>query len=132
MKEQWFRLDEKIRFFILASLNMGIRYFIFVMIGLLTGMTHYQFVLLCSWSLSVFIAFYSYKYLVFSSKGHHFFEFMKSIVIWITSYFLNVFLLMFLVEQIKWNVYIAQGTIICFIFLINYFLFKHFAFSQKS
>ncbi len=126
----WFQVNEKIRFLILGSINMLIRYLIFVAIGLITGITHYQIILLCSWSLSVFIAFYSYKYFVFESDGNHFHEFGKSILIWISSYFLNVFLLMGLVEYMGLNAYLAQGIIICFIFIINYYLFKHFAFTK--
>ncbi len=132
MIHSWFKINEKLRFLILASFNMAIRYLIFVIIGIITGITHYQIVLACSWFLSVFIAFYSYKYLVFSSKGSHIHEFIKSLAIWIFSYFLNVFLLTFLIEKLNLNAYIAQGIIICFIFVINYFLFKHFAFAKNA
>ncbi len=130
--KKWIQLNEKIRFLILGSVNMFIRYLIFVIIGLITGITHYQIILLCSWSLSVFIAFYSYKYFVFESAGNHFHEFGKSILIWIFSYFLNVFILMGLVEYAKLNAFLAQGIIICLIFIINYYLFKYFAFSKSS
>lgn len=132
MIRNWFKLNEKLRFLILASFNMAIRYLIFVIIGIITGITRYQIVLACSWFLSVFIAFYSYKYLVFSSEGSHVREFIKSLIIWIMSYFLNVFLLTFLIEKLNFNAYIAQGIIICLIFVINYFLFKHFAFAKKT
>ncbi len=129
--KKWFQIDEKLRFLLLAGMNMAIRYLIFVIIGLLTGITHYQVILLCSWSFSVFIAFYSYKYLVFSSDGNHFYEFGKSILIWIFSYLFNVLLLTVLVERIKLNVFLSQGIIICLIFIINYYLFKHFAFAKE-
>lgn len=132
MIHSWFKINEKLRFLILASFNMAIRYLIFVIIGIITGITHYQIVLACSWFLSVFVAFYSYKYLVFSSKGSHIQEFTKSLAIWILSYFLNVFLLTFLIEKLNFNAYVAQGIIICFIFVINYFLFKHFAFAKNA
>ena len=132
MLQKWFLLNEKIRFLILASLNTLLRYMIFVGIGIVTGITHYQVVLIFSWSLSVLIAFYSYKYLVFSGTGNHFHEFAKSIMIWIFSYFFNVLLLTYFVEQLKWNVYLGQGLIIGLIFFINYFLFKYIAFPKTN
>lgn len=130
MLKRWFILNEKIRFLILASFNMLLRYLFFVGIGIVTGITHYQVVLIFSWLLSVPIAFYSYKYFVFSGAGNHLHEFAKSVMIWIFSYFFNVLVLSYFVEQLKWNAYLGQGVIIGLIFVINYFLFKYVAFSK--
>ncbi len=63
MLKKWFTLDEKYRFALLASANMALRYALFIILGIITGINHYQITLILSWILSSFIAFYSYKIL---------------------------------------------------------------------
>lgn len=130
--EQWFALNEKLRFLILAGINMFIRYLLFIGFGFMMGTRHYQIILALSWGLSVFVAFLSYKYLVFGSKGKHLPEFLRSVLIWFFTYLFNVYMLDFLVAKMGLNVYLAQGIIICIIFVVNYFLFKNFAFSLQK
>ena len=67
MLQKWFSVDERVRFIIMASLNMVFRYFIFVLLGVIFGTLHYQKILLAMWLVSSVIAFYSYKTLVFNT-----------------------------------------------------------------
>lgn len=128
----WFDLDKKLRFVITGIINMALRYLIFVLLGLIFSVNRYQLILLATWLLSSGIAFFSYKYLVFRTEGNHLKEFAKSVMIWCLSYILNAFLLAFLVERQQWNVYLAQGIVIILIVVINYLLFKHFAFHHQK
>ena len=126
----WFETDERIRFAIMASINMGLRYLLFVLLSLIFTTMHYQVTLLFMWLISSFIAFYTYKKLVFSTQGNHLQEYLKSIAIWILSYFINAGILSLLVTKHQINLYLSQGIAICFLLISNYLLFKHFAFRK--
>ncbi len=132
MIDHWFELDERLRFITMASLNMVLRYLIFILLSLAFGSIHYQFNLLLMWLLSSFIAFYSYKKLVFDTQGNHLQEYLKSIGIWILSYIINAALLSLLVSRLQWNLYLAQGAAIGVLLISNYLLFKHFAFRRPA
>lgn len=129
--ERWFLIDEKVRFVIAGIGNMGVRYLIFILLGLAFTVRHYQAILFFSWFLSSFTAFLAYKFLVFRTEGNHLKEFGKSLLIWCLSYFLNALLLGFLAEKMHWNVYLAQGAAVLLIVFVNYLLFKHFAFKHR-
>lgn len=129
--DHWFDFDERLRFGFLASVNMLFRYFLFVVLGIVFSTLHYQIILLIMWLLSSLVAFYSYKVLVFQSEGSHVREYMKCLLIWALSYVINAAVLNILVEKLFWNVYFAQVIAIGFLFIINYLLFKHFAFKQE-
>ena len=130
--DHWFETDERIRFTITASLNMGLRYLLFIALSLIFTTLHYQQTLLLMWLISSFIAFYSYKKLVFSTEGNHLQEYLKSIAIWTLSYFINAGILSLLVTKYQINLYIGQAVAICFLLISNYLLFKHFAFRKPA
>ena len=130
MLKSWFLIDEKIRFALLASLNMIFRFVLFAFLCLLLSSQNYQLLLAATWFFSSFIAFYSYKLLVFSASGNHWHQYVKSLLIWIFSYIINVFILQYLVENLKWSPYPAQAVAITFLLATNYLLFKHFAFKK--
>ncbi len=130
--DHWFETDERIRFTIMASLNMGLRYLLFILLSLIFTTLHYQLTLLLMWLISSFIAFYSYKKFVFSTQGNHLQEYLKSISIWILSYFINAGILSVLISKYQINLYLGQGIAICFLLISNYLLFKHFAFRKPA
>lgn len=130
LSQRWFATDERVRFAIAASCNMGLRYLIFIALVFAFGNLHYQITLLFMWLISSFIAFYSYKKLVFATQGNHLQEYLKSISVWILSYFINAGILSLLVNKLVLNLYLAQGIAISFLLITNYLLFKHFAFSR--
>ena len=130
--DHWFTIDERLRFITMASLNMVLRYLLFILLSLALGIIHYQLNLLLMWLLSSFIAFYSYKKLVFDTQGNHLQEYLKSIAIWILSYFINAGILGVLVSHLQWNLYLAQALAIGALLISNYLLFKHFAFRRPA
>lgn len=132
MLSKWFALDERLRFIVMASLNMVLRYGLFVVLGVVFGTLHYQKILLFMWLISSVIAFYSYKTLVFNTQGNHLKEYGKSVLIWILSYVINAFVLDLLVAKAQLNVYAAQAVAISFLLITNYLLFKHFAFRKPE
>ena len=128
----WFLLDEKVRFVIVGTFNMGLRYVIFTVLCLFFVADRYQQNLLATWALSSVAAFLAYKYLVFGTRGSHLREFAKSVLIWCLSYAVKAVLLWLLAGRLQWNVYLAQGVAIALLIVINYLLFKHFAFSAHE
>lgn len=128
----WFALDEKVRFATAGIVNMAFRYVLFVLLGTIFSVERYQRVLLATWLLSSVVAFFSYKYLVFRTKGSHLKEFAKSLLIWCLSYGLNALILAGLAGALAWNVYFAQAAAISVIVVVNYLLFKHFAFRRQK
>lgn len=130
--DHWFEIDERLRFITVGLVNTVVRYLIFVGLGVWFSVARYQLILLGSWLLSSLTAFLAYKILVFATAGNHFKEYMKSLLIWTLSYILNSLLLEVLVKTAGVNVYLAQAAVVVLITVINYLLFKHFAFKQQK
>lgn len=130
--DHWFETDERLRFGILASLNMAFRYVLFVVLGIVFKTLHYQLVLLMMWLFSSVVAFYSYKIFVFGTSGNHVREYAKSVLIWSVSYVINAGILSLLVGRLHLNIYLSQAVAISVLFILNYLLFKHFAFRQAQ
>lgn len=128
MTKLWFNIDERIRFAFLASFNMALRFLIFAMLCFFFSAQNYQILLAFTWFVSSFIAFASYKFLVFSVEGNHLHQYLKSLLIWIFSYLINVIILQYLIETLAWSPYLSQALAISVLFITNYLLFKHFAF----
>ena len=103
MRKYWFGIDEKVRFAIMASVNMALRFMIFSGLALLFSPERYQLLLAATWFVSSFIAFASYKFLVFPAEGNHLHQYAKSLLIWICSYFINILILTFLIEREHWD-----------------------------
>ena len=130
--DSWFQLDERLRFVTVGLANTVVRYLIFVGLGLWLSIEHYQCILLASWLLSSVTAFLAYKLLVFETEGEHLKEYLKSLLIWTISYFLNAGMLKWLVGGLGIKAYLAHAAAIAVITVINYLLFKHYAFKQKK
>ena len=130
--ENWFALDEKVRFLVTGLFNTAVRYTVFVLVTLWLTPARYQVNLLLSWMLSSVPAFLIYKHLVFETAGNHLKEYLKSVLTWVVSYVLNAVILEILAGRLMWNVYLAQAVAVIVITVNNYLLFKHFAFKRKK
>ena len=126
--DHWFEIDERIRFVLTGGANMGIRYVVFALLVWIFSSIHYQWLLAATWLLSTVWAYFSYKYLVFQTSGNHWKEYFKSVMVWCLSYLINAGMLALLTGLGKMNVYLAQALSIVVITIVNYLLFKHFAF----
>ena len=54
MRKYWFGIDEKVRFAIMASVNMALRFMIFSGLALLFSPERYQLLLAATWFISGF------------------------------------------------------------------------------
>lgn len=132
MKSFWFNLSDKIRFFLIGSLNAGISYLIYSIMCIVLGSSAYQTALALAWVLSSVTSFAAQKLLVFQSRGKWFSEYLKCCTTWIFSYFINAGVLEFFVKFLHLNVFVAQiaATFIAAVF--TYIIFKKFAFKQQK
>lgn len=130
MIKHWFLIDEKLRFLICASLVMFLRFLIFSGLLIIYSPKHYQIILAFTWLFSSFFAFLIYKYLVFTSIGNHLHQYIKSLIIWVGSYIVNIFILALFIEKLTLSPYLAQGIAILLLLTTNYLLFKHFTFKK--
>ena len=128
MFKHWVLIDEKLRFLICAIVVMVLRFLIFSALGIIYSPEHYQIILAVTWLFSSVFAFLIYKYLVFTVNGNHLHQYLKSLLIWVGSYVVNVFMLIILIEHFKLSAYLAQAIAIIVLLTTNYLLFKHFAF----
>lgn len=129
--DHWFEIDERIRFVLTGGANMGIRYIVFVILVWVFHKIHYQWLLALTWLLSTVWAYFTYKYLVFQTAGNHWREYFKSVAVWSLSYLINAGILELFTGIGQINVYFAQAAAIVIITIVNYLLFKHFAFRSS-
>lgn len=129
--DYWFEIDERWRYLTVAVTNVLLKYLLFALLSLVYS-DNYQFNLFLSWIFSSFSAFVGYKFLVFTTTGKHLAEYLKSLAILGWSYMLNSLFLWFLVNKAMWNPYLSQALILVFLTSCNFWLFKHFAFKEKS
>jgi len=132
IKNIWFGLSDKIRFLFVGGFNAGVQYLMYVALVLMLGENYYQLSLALSWFLSSFISFTMQKYLVFNVEGNVVKQYLKCCTTWFFSYLINAFLLEFLVQQIKINVYISQIIATGLAAVFTYVMFKVFAFRGKN
>lgn len=132
IRQNWFALNEKIRFLIIALANNVFRYAAFVFLIFLFGAHIYQFNLFLAWMVSVVTAFVALKYLVFETKGNHVKEFLRSAATLAAGYVLNAILLWLFVKVFNFNIIFAQALALSLIVINNYILFRHFAFNDAK
>ena len=127
----WFKLDDKIRFFIIGCVNAAISYLIFVICLLFLGDELRQLCVALQWIISSVFSYLNQKFFVFGTKGNYIREYIKCCSTWFVSYILNVIILEILVKYCIKNVLISQFISLLVVSVITYVLFKYFAFSKK-
>lgn len=131
LKEKWFNLDDKIRFFIIGCINAGLSYLIFVLCVLIFGNSLRQLCVALQWIISSVFSYLNQKFFVFNTKGNYIREYIKCCSTWFVSYVLNVILLEILIKYFIKNVLISQFISLLTVSVVTYVLFKYFAFSRN-
>lgn len=132
VKEIWFKLSNKIRFFIIGCFNAAVSYGFYVLFCYLLNTSKYQLALILSWGFSSIISFAAQKYFVFQSKGCWYKEYAKCCISWSLSYLINAVFLELSVKIFHMNVFIAQLVSTLCVAIFTYILFKRFAFKSSS
>lgn len=125
----WFKLNEKIRFILIGTINTIISYGIFCIIFHITGSKYHKVSLLFSWLITSIIAFFTQKILVFQTTGNLSQEYIKTILTRIFGFTLNLILLNIFLTIIN-NVYFAQFLANLTNAVISFFILKYFAFKK--
>ncbi len=132
VKKMWFSLPNKIRFFLVGSLNAAISYVFYIVFCLVLGSTKYQIALILSWLFSSVISFSTQKYFVFQSDGKCLQEYAKCCISWTISYLFNALFLEICIKIFILNIFIAQIISTLLAAIVTYILFKYFAFKDLS
>ena len=89
IKNLWFNLDNKIRFFVIGCVNAAISYLLFIIFILIFGENRYQLCLFLQWIISTIPSYFNQKFFVFCTKGSYLKEYIKCLSTWAVAYFLN-------------------------------------------
>ena len=130
--KKWCSIPDKIRFFLVGSINAAFSYVIFAIALYLLGDKHYQACVILQWSLSSVFSYFNQKFFVFCTMGNYLKEYIKCCSTWAVSYVLNVVILEFLVRFMIKNVYVVQFISILRVGIVTYVLFKYFAFKVPN
>ena len=128
MLENWFKLDDKIRYIFVGGFNFCVSYLIYVFLCHFLGTSFYQLALALSWIISSVISFTTQKMLVFKGGNNWIQEYLKCCSTWALSYFINALLLEVFVKYFGVNVYLSQLVATSTVAVFTYILFKKFAF----
>lgn len=131
LREKWFNIDDKIRFFIIGCVNAGISYLIFALCLFIFGDSLRQLCVALQWVISSVFSYLNQKFFVFNTRGNYVKEYLKCCSTWFVSYLLNVLILELLVKFCIKNVLISQFISLFVVSVVTYVLFKYFAFSKK-
>ncbi len=126
----WFNISDKIRFLIVGIFNFLVSYCIYSALVFVFGENFYQFSLALSWTISSIVSFTTQRTFVFPVRGNIIKQYLKCCTTWFFSYLINAFLLWFIVEQLKINVYLGQLLAVSASAVFNYIMFKIFAFRK--
>lgn len=132
IKNLWFNLDNKIRFFVIGCVNAAISYLLFIIFILIFGENRYQLCLFLQWIISTIPSYFNQKFFVFCTKGNYLKEYIKCCSTWTVSYFLNVIILEILVRFLIKNVFISQLISLFLVSIFTYIVFKLFAFKSNE
>ena len=88
-------------------------------------------ILLISNTLSLTIAFLSYKIFVFQTSGNWIREYIKCILVYGFGAMYSIGLIWILMEGIGWSIWFAQACAMGSVVVISYFAHKKFTFKTK-
>lgn len=127
--QQFFSIDQKIRFLLIGSFNTAVSYLIFV--GLVYVLTE-DFSNLClgiTWFVTSILSFTLHKLLVFRAHGVWYKEYFKFFISCLLGYSINALTLASL-RTVGLHVYLAQFIALAITTIATYLLLKLFTFKQ--
>lgn len=113
--------NKKLRFLLAGGYNTAFGYIVFVALKIaLPNSVHYLTMLCLAFVISVVHAFFVQKYLVFRTKGYVILEFLRFVVVNLSSLIINALILSALV-RFELNILLAQAistivtTLLCYL-----------------
>lgn len=130
IKENWFKISDKLRFLLVGGFNTGISYLIYSGICFFINESLYQYALATAWIITSITSFLTQRFLVFNVEGNLLKQYLKCCITWFFSYLINASILELLVQNTGCNVYISQILAVGLSAVFNYVMFKIFAFKH--
>jgi len=125
--------DERFRFLLVGAFNTAFGYTAFVAIQYLFGTTiGYMGSLFCAHVVASSVAFVLYRRLVFKVIGHVMLDYFRFQGVYFVTLTTNVILLPLFVEVFGWNVYLAQGVVMCVTVVGSFLGHKFFSFRRTA
>lgn len=124
--------DQRFLFLLVGGINTGFSVLLFSMLVLGFGPRVPSFVSLSiSWTISLVLVFFAYRYIVFRVSGNAWSDFLRFTGTNVTALLINVVALSIFSDWIGWSAIPVQIGITCFVIVFNYFAHKHISFRRK-
>ena len=125
-------ISEHFRYLLAGAWNLLFGYSLGVALYLwLNDSLHTVFISMIANVLSISMSFLTYKVFVFRTRGNWIQEYIKCYFVYGSVSIVNIFLLWFMVDGAKINVFLAQGFVIFFAVIISFLMHKRFTFKQS-
>lgn len=124
-------IDQRFLFLLVGGINTVFSVVLFVALVLAFGPHVPSFVSLgISWTVSLIVVFFAYRFIVFRVRGHFWLDFVRFAGTNITALLINMAALMVFVDMIGWPAIPVQIGITCLVIVFNYFAHKHISFRR--
>jgi len=125
--------NEKIRYILAGCANTVFGFAIFTTFYFILNpySIHYIVTLLTSQAVAITSAFFVYKKFVFQTKANLFQEYMRFVSVYLFGIFLNLILMVVLVDFAKVDIILSQGVATILIVILSYVTHKNFSFKTR-
>jgi len=124
-------LNQKIKYLLVGFLNAFFGYLFGVAFYLLLS-THLHIIFIgCLINcITITFSFFTYKFFVFNTRGHWFFEYLRSFVVYGFGAIISIVALWISLDNLMLNIYISQAISMVMAFVISFFGHKYFTFKS--
>lgn len=121
--------EEKVRFLVVGGWNVVFSYgMLWILDSLLRNRWHYTAILTLNWVIGVSHNLFTFKLLVFRTKGNWLREYLRSYVVYAGSFLLNLAIVALIMELWRPRLVIAQLPAIFVVTIISYVGHKYFTY----
>lgn len=124
--------DQRFLFLLVGGINTAFSTALFVVLVLAFGPRVSPSVSLgISWTASLLLVFFAYRFIVFRVKGHLWLDFVRFAGTNVTALLINLVVLTVFADVIGWPAIPVQIGVTCLIIVFNYFAHKHVSFRRN-
>jgi len=121
--------EEKLRFLVVGGWNTAFGYgMLWILDSLLHARLHYTLILTLNWVIGVTQNLFTFKLLVFRTKGNWLKEYLRSYVVYAGSFVLNLAIVSLIMEVWRPRLVIAQLPALVVVTVISYLGHKYFTY----
>ncbi|MDO8916264.1 MAG: GtrA family protein [Coriobacteriia bacterium] len=125
--------EEKLRFLVVGGWNTLFSYgMLWVLDAFLHARLHYSLILTVNWIIGVTHNLFTFKLLVFRTRGNWLKEYLRSYVVYAGSFALNLAIVAVIMELWAPRLVIAQLPAIVVVTIISYLGHKHFTYRTTA